>query len=54
MSGDKSSQILLSDLKELYDSFKTQHPSAKIGLVKFYSLNPPCCKLNKDLLALGL
>ena len=36
----KQKRLVLSNLKELYSSFKTQHPEIKIGFSKFCSLRP--------------
>ncbi|XP_034246220.1 uncharacterized protein LOC117648108 [Thrips palmi] len=38
-------RLILGDLKEIYDLFKTKHPEVKIGFSRFASLRPRHCVL---------
>lgn len=41
-------QLILSNIEELYQVFKTEYPDVKIGLTKFYTLRPKQCILAGD------
>ena len=38
-------QLLLCNIDELYQKFKTEHPNVKVGLTKFFTLRPKQCVL---------
>ena len=47
VNGEKNQiqkRLLLGNLAELYEVFKTQHPDVKVSLAKFCTLRPKSCK----------